>query len=104
MTDAEIAHLLTTRNKILMRRDGLIDSKRIDRIDAKLRTVAPGVNNEVDKALGRLCAVLERFAPRPGWFVNQAVTLELSAAEIADMEARTKETETEAPDYPGMWM
>lgn len=58
MTDAQITRLLERRNKILTRRDALIDSKVINRIDAKLRTVEQGRSNEVDLALGRACAKL----------------------------------------------
>ena len=104
MTDSEIASLLSRRNKILCRRDGLIDSKRIKRIESKLATVEPGRNNAVDLALGRRCAKLEQYTPKPGWFVGPAVMLELSADAIREMEARTAETASEAPDFPGMWM
>ena len=58
MTDEKINRLLSRRNNLLSRRDGLYDSAIIDRIDAQLRAVPEGTNNEVDLALGRPGAVL----------------------------------------------
>lgn len=66
LTPAAISKKLARRNKLLCRRDGLYDHKVIDRIDAELRAgVSPGVNKEVDEALGRECATLpKRETPR----------------------------------------
>lgn len=76
MTPDKIAELLSKRDRLLTRRDGLYDHAVIKRIEAQLGEVEPGVNNQVDLALGRTCAVLEQYAQRPGWIQSQAVTLE----------------------------
>lgn len=57
MTPKQIDKLIKRRDKLLTRRDGLYDHSVIDRIDAQLRDVPPGQNNEVDLALGRSCAI-----------------------------------------------
>ncbi len=57
-SDEQIGKLLAQRDKILTRRDALIDSARVDAIDHKLQRVPPGHNNQVDLALGRPCAIL----------------------------------------------
>ncbi len=57
-SDEQIGKWLAQRDKILTRRDALIDSARVDAIDQKLQRVPPGHNNRVDLALGRPCAIL----------------------------------------------
>ncbi len=57
-SDEQIGKWLAQRDKILTRRDALIDSARVDAIDRKLQQVPPGHNNRVDLALMRPCAIL----------------------------------------------
>lgn len=58
ITPDRIAHLLSRRAKLTTRRDGWIDWPKVKAIDVELETVAPGVDNRVDLALGRSCAKL----------------------------------------------
>ena len=56
---------------MLFRSDSLYDHEAVNRIDAQLSAVAPGVNNAVDLALGRTCAVLpERVTVAAGAVVD----------------------------------
>ncbi len=57
MNATKIDRLIAKRDRLLTRRDGLYDSEVINRIDAQLAQVEPGVDNRVDLALGRACAV-----------------------------------------------
>ena len=98
MTTDQIDALITRRNKLTNRRDGLTDSKRVKRIDAQLEQVPAGQDNRVDLLLCRSCAVLPerptygpqdapddyRIANRPGnpnwhgvkaWFDESALTV-----------------------------
>lgn len=69
----DIDRLISRRNKLTSRRDGLYDHRLISRIDEQLEHVPPGARNDVDLLLGRPCAQLP---PRPGYLVNQAITVE----------------------------
>ncbi len=96
MNDQQIDRLIARRDKLLTRRDGLYDHAVINRIDAKLRAACPaGQRNDVDMALGRLCAVLP---PRVDYHIARPTDApdSLSAADIADMDARCKETRSSA--------
>ena len=93
MTDQEIDFIISARNFITDR----IESDEVDQhtaeIDALLREVAPGTRNDVDRLLGRSCAT-----PTP------RADYGLSAAEVADIEARCNEQASDAPQHEGMWM
>ena len=62
MTDQQIDRLIAARNNITDR----IESDEVDQhtaeIDALLRDVPPGTRNDVDRLLGRTCAVLPKRA------------------------------------------
>ena len=75
MTEDQINHLITRRNKLTDRRDSLTDWKRVRRIDAQLAAVPAGQRNDVDLLLGRPCAVL----PERAYVQAQAVTVEQAA-------------------------
>ena len=100
MNDFKIARLLSRRNKLMTRRDGLYDHKIIATIDEQLSKVEPGYNNDVDLALGRSNSVLpERVDYKAGWFVSPAVMLE-----DADTQALIEKTqriwnETQSIEY-----
>lgn len=69
MNDRKITELLRKRDKMLTRRDGLYDHAVIDEIDAQLAAVEPGTRNDVDLALGRMCATLpDRPVYDAAWF------------------------------------
>jgi hypothetical protein len=57
-TNAQIDHLIATRERLTNRRDEQIDYTAVALIDDVLREVAPGQRNDVDLLLGRLCAQL----------------------------------------------
>jgi len=93
MTDQQIDRLIAARNSMtdVCLPDGVY-ADTAD-IDALLRDVQPGQRNDVDRLLGRTCAVLPA-----------RVDYGLSAAEVADIAARCDEQRQDAPDTPGMWM
>lgn len=96
-TNQKIDLYIKRRNKLTSRRDGLIDSKTIAYIDARLSELSiAGQRNDVDLLLGRPCAVLpdrgalfaasmspelaaDVEAVREGWAVNQAIATEQAA-------------------------
>ena len=58
MTDEQIDAVIAKRNDITSLRTFWHRLDELDRLDARLRTVPPGQRNDVDRLLGRACAVL----------------------------------------------
>ena len=86
MTAARIAHLIASRNKLTNRRDEWVDWKAVNRIDAQLAQVPAGQNNEVDRLLGRLCAVLPVRAALQAACAEVGVTARWYPADVAMAE------------------
>lgn len=107
MTDEKINALINRRNKLTNRRDGLTDSKRIQRIDAQLSQTPPGQRNDVDLLLGRTCAILPPRSALRCAAAQVGVKAEwLTPKEVAMLEARTAECSgiVEHDDVTaGMW-
>ena len=93
MTDRQIDLLIRARNNITDRIESDEHDQHTAEIDALLRDVPPGTRNDVDRLLGRTCAVLPKRADYG-----------LSSAELAEMEARCNEQASDAPQHEGMWM
>ena len=93
MTDQQIDRLIAARNNITDRIESDEHDQHTAEIDALLREVAPGTRNDVDRLLGRTCAVLPA-----------RVDYGLSAAEVAEMDAKSAEQASDGPQYEGMWM
>lgn len=106
MTSEQIDRLLRRRDKLTQRRDGRINRPALNEIDVQLREVPPGQDNRIDLYLGRPCAVLPKrviMVQHISGVQEVAPEFGLSAAEIAHLQARCEETETEPPAYDGMW-
>jgi hypothetical protein len=83
MNDREISLLIRARNNITDRIESDEHDQHTAEIDALLRDVPPGHNNDVDLLLGRLCAKLPE---RRAYIPAQAVTVE-QAAPLAEAQA-----------------
>lgn len=57
-TDEQINRLIARRERLTNRRDERINIPAVNEIDARLRLVAPGKRNDVDRLLGRRCATI----------------------------------------------
>lgn len=58
-TDEQIDRLISRRERLTNRRDERINIPAVNEIDARLRLVAPGKRNDVDRLLGRRCATID---------------------------------------------
>lgn len=74
MTSSEIDELIAKRDRIAIRYSYRVN--QLDQIDRKLSQVPAGVDNRVDQALGRACAVLPK-RPDYGISVTQADTISM---------------------------
>lgn len=71
MTPEQITFLLSARDTWLCVRDECVNWEAVAEIESVLREVPPGIDNRVDLALGRRCAVLP---PRAQYNISREVS------------------------------